>query len=256
MKKQFYLISLLMLSAVLFTFAEDKKDKKDFGFAKHNAEIQVTPHADYLLYAKGKDAPAPDEPYQNRYPFIGFNFGAQYLYRPIELLAISAGLNFHMQGGFWRQRNYFPKEYVAVRQNYHIAAIMLPIYFHLYKRMPNSTFEFAIGPDFYFPVLSRSRATSYDFNGDKIDSESDMDKYTRAQTRANSVLGLSIFLGAQLYLCQNADLFIGPQIAFMSLAYLDKDQQESRLKYGGFYDVYLGLKLGFRLHCKPKVESR
>ncbi|MCW5908450.1 MAG: hypothetical protein KIS94_11365 [Chitinophagales bacterium] len=254
MRKHIYLVLFFLMALSVSGFAEKEK-AKDFGFAKHNAEVQVTPHADYLIYAKGKDVGAPDAPYENRYPFIGFNFGARYMFRPIELLAVSAGLAMHMQGGFWRQRAYFPKEYVALRQNYHVAALMLPIYLHLFKQMANSTFEFAIGPDFYFPVFQRTASATYNPDGEKVNSDKDFDKYTTQYARQNAVFGLSIFLGAQLYVCPVANLFIGPQIAFMNLAYMDKDKQENRLKFGGFYDVYLGLKLGFRFHCKGKGDK-
>lgn len=249
MKKHICLSLIFSIACFTPLFAQTQS-AKDFGFAKHIAEIQVTPHADYLIYAKGKDVGMPDAPYEFRYPFIGFNFGARYMFRPIELLAVSAGLAMHMQGGFWRQRAYFPKEYVALRKNYHVAALMLPVYFHLFKRMANSTFEFAVGPDFYFPVFERSTSNSYNIDGEKINSVKDFEKYNSQYTRENTVFGLSIFLGGQVYVCPVSDLFIGTQIAFMNLAYMDKDKQENRLKFGGFYDVYLGVKFGFRFHGK------
>lgn len=252
MKKQLCLFTIFSLISVLQVFADDDKEKKKIGFAVHNAEVQVTAHADYFFYVKGKDAPAIDKPYDGRYPFIGLNFGVQYLFRPIYLLAVSAGINFHMQGAFSRNMQYFPKEYVASRSNYHLASLMIPLYLHLYKRMPHSTFEFAAGPDFYLPVFQRWATSNYSVNGDKTASDSDIDRFTMRQIRNGAVLGLSIFLGAQLRLCASSDLFIGPQIAFANLAFFDLDTQKPRLNYGSFYDVYLGIKLGFRFHCKKE----
>lgn len=250
MKTNPILLLLLVLGIYLHSFAGGKETQKDFGFAKHSAEIAVTPNVSYLFYNNSSFS------YSSYRPFVGVAVGGQYVYRPISLFAVSTGLNFHMQGILYKPRWFNQRVTTYESSIEHSAYLMLPIYFHFYKQMPKSTFEFAIGPDFYIPLFRR--ATISGLNTADIDNGSDiqLDKSSPEQMRRNAVMGLSIFLGAQLHLCPKADLFIGPQMSFVNLLAFDKDKQKLRTEGGGFYDVYMGLKLGFRLHSAPKQANR
>jgi hypothetical protein len=249
--------SLLLFSfAFAFTvFAGDMDAKKDFGFTKHSAEITATPNVSYYIYSKS----TIHNPYEGYYPFLGFTFGLQYMYRPIKVFAVSAGLNFHMQSLYERSENYlfFPSgQYLNWRRILNTGYLAVPLYLHLFKSMPKSTFEFAVGPDFYIPVFRHSSWTKFDRNDEKLSSGSQMERFDSDMIHRYASFGLSIFLGAQLYLCPKADLFIGPQISFINLAFFDKEYQQSRANTGRFSDVNLGLKLGFRLHPARKEASR
>ena len=258
MKTHPILLLLLVFGIHLHSFAGGKETQKDFGFAKHSAEISVTPNAGYYIYSKPKQGVALDEPYENNYPFLGFTFGLQYMFRPVHVFAVSAGLNFHMQGYYRHIMDYviIGQPNLNARQLGYEGFVMLPISFHLFKQMRNSTFEFAIGPDFYFPVFFHSNTSVFNFDGEKVNTVTYMNMYNTSLTRETTSLGLSIFLGAQLYPTPKADLSIGPQISFVNLVHFDGTIQENRLNSGGTYKINLGLKLGFRLHPASKGASR
>lgn len=242
----FFTITALLTNAQ--TGTEKKQEKPKRSFAEHSFEFQVTPSADYHIWHEG--SAFVDKPYEYSYPFVGFGFGAQYLYRPVEVFGISTGLAVKMQGGFTRVRTYplLGESYISSRSNHHLGYITVPIYFHLYKAMKDCTFEFAIGPDFNFPTFSRGSTTIYNSAGDKVSTSSSSDKWTASEMREGASFGLSLFLGGQLYLCEHANLFVGPQIQFLNLVYFDKDLNESVRKDGDFINSSLGLKLGFRFH--------
>ncbi len=247
MKNAIFILSFLALS--LFSFAAKEKPAAG-SFAHHCGEFHITPSADYYIYSKGKNYEAP-EPYEFQMPFIGFDLGGQYMYRPVEVFAVSAGLGFRMQGSYYRHTvTIFDKKHVDYTSISHTGYLQMPIEFHLFKQMPNSTFEFATGPQFNFPVLRNSTSSSYNLNGDKLTTDKSKDKFTTKQMGDNAVLGWNILLGAEVNLADHADLFIGPQINFLNIAYFDKDINESRRDNGSNFDCSLGLKLGFRFHCE------
>lgn len=254
MKKTLILLTLATLvnlaNAQTPTTATVKADKSKDGFWHHSGEITITPSADYFIYAKGKDFEA-SEPYEFQLPFIGFNISGQYIYRPVEVFGISAGLGYRMQGSFYRQTDYFfSKKYVSLRSNAHTGYLNVPIEFHLFKKMPGCTFEFATGPQFNFPVNTRYNTASYLPDGDNLATDKGKDKFTTKEMRELSSLGWNILLGGEIHLAKHADLFIGPQINFVNLAFFDKDRQEARTDFGDNFDCSLGLKLGFRIHCE------
>ena len=231
--------------------AEDSKaakEKSGKSFAKHSAELQLTPSADYLLFQQGNlDI---QEPYKGRYPFIGFSFGAQYIYRPIKVLGISTGVQFRMHGSYSRER-VFPfkgEPYIAQRGNAHLSYVSIPLYIHLYKPMKNCTFEFAIGPDFNIPMFTRYTSTIYDPMGEEIVSSKGLSGYSKENMKNYASFGLSIFLGGVFELGAHGDLFVGPQIQFLDLARFNSDTRIIEKREGRFYNAGLGLKLGFRIH--------
>ncbi|MBP6732394.1 MAG: outer membrane beta-barrel protein [Chitinophagales bacterium] len=252
-----HLLFLCILSIVNFAAAQStesstavKANKSKDGFWHHSGEIAITPSADYFIYGKGKDF-EKSEPYEFQLPFIGFNISGQYMYRPVEVFAVSAGLGFRMQGNFYRQTDYFfGKKYVSIRSNGHTGYLSVPLEFHLFKKLPGCTFEFATGPQFNFPVNTRSGVATFDADGDKINSGKDKDNFTTTQMREGASLGWNLLLGGEVHLAKHADLFIGPQINFVNLAFFDKDRQEARTDFGDNFDCSLGLKLGFRIHCE------
>ncbi|MFN8323219.1 MAG: hypothetical protein U0T74_11230 [Chitinophagales bacterium] len=251
--KQFSTVLMFILSTIISISLSAKEDaaktKGKSSFAQHNFEFQVTPSADYHIWQEGNVV--EDKPYEYTYPFIGFGFGAQYLYRPVEVFGISTGLAIKMQGSYFRER-FYPHfnapSYIRTRANQHIGYISVPIYFHLYKPMKDCTFEFAIGPDFNFPTFSRSATTVFDSNGEKVSTTKDHAKADADEMREMASFGLSMFLGGELNLCEHANLFIGPQIQFLNLAYFNKDVMDANKNSGNFIDASLGLKLGFRFH--------
>ncbi len=242
------LLFLLLTGLSVALMAEEKTDKpkKDDSFVKHNAEIHVTPTTDFFIFSE-RDAAIPGDPYDQQYPFIGFGFGAQYIYRPVEVFGISTGIDFKMQGGFSRVKMYNPS-YIASRSHRHNGIMTVPLYFHLYKRMTACTFEFATGPEFNFPLFTRSTVITYKQNGDVNTKEKETNKNTTDQMRDGASLGLSIFLGGELNLCEHANLFLGPQIRFLDLVYFKGSRNTARLNNGAYYPISLGLKLGFRFH--------
>ena len=251
--KQFSSVLMFMLSGLISISLSAKEDatktKSKSSFAQHNFEFQVTPSADYHIWQEGNVV--KDKPYEYTYPFIGFGFGAQYLYRPVEVFGISTGIAVKMQGSYIRERFYPPlngPSYIRTRVNQHIGYISVPIYFHLYKPMKDCTFEFAIGPDFNFPTFSRSSTTLFDSDGEKVSTTKDHEKADTDEMREIASFGLSMFLGGELNLCEHANLFIGPQIQFLNLAYFNKDVMDANKISGNFIDASLGLKLGFRFH--------
>jgi hypothetical protein len=250
MKTHPILLLLLVFGIHLHSFAGGKETQKDFGFAKNSAEISVTPNVSYLIYKKGRYVPF-DKPYQSRYPFIGASFGAHYLYRPIQLVAVSTGIDLQLQGLYFDESGPSRVGAITRRTINHNGYLMIPFYLHLFKRMPNSTFEFAVGPEFYFRIFWRESQSSFYADGNRINSSVFMQR-DGYQIRDDAALGLSVFLGAQLYLCKQADLFIGPQISILNLIYFGKMNRESFALYGGYYGTTLGLKLGFRLHGAKK----
>jgi|ERR1043165_9210902 hypothetical protein len=235
-----------------FAVVKDNKDNKDkTGFWHHCGEFHLTPSADYYIYRKGTVYEAP-EPYQYQMPFIGFDMGGQYMYRPVEVFAISAGLGFRMQGNFTRHTTtpFLQSKYVDYRSMGHMGVLQVPIEFHLFKRLPHCTFEFATGPQFNFPVFATNTTTTYMPDGDKISTDKDKTNFDTDVMRENAMLGWNILMGGEIHLCDKSDLFIGPQINFLNIAYFDKDITSNRRKYGSDTDISLGLKLGFRFHCE------
>jgi len=227
---------------------KDKKEKKGKSFATHSAEIQVTPSADYHLYTQGNVF--IDEPYKGTYPFIGVGFGAQYIFRPIKMLSVSTGLQFRMLGQFQRQRTYplIGNSYISYTGNTHQMLLSIPLYIHLYKKMRDCTFEFAIGPDFNIPIGMRSSGKSYAPNGNELSSSSETDMYSTKQMKEGASFGISMFLGGELVINEHADIFIGPQIQFLNLARFSSDLRKLEKTTGRFFDAGLGLKMGFRIH--------
>ena len=64
------------------------------------------------------------------------------MYRPVEVFAVSAGLGFRMQGSYYRHTvTIFDKKHVDYTIAGHTGYLQVPIEFHLFKQMPNSTFE-------------------------------------------------------------------------------------------------------------------
>ncbi len=239
--------TLLIFAACVFSvFAEDKNSDSKKSFAKHSAEIQITPSADYLIFNQGNiDI---DKPYEGRLPFIGVGAGVQYVFRPIRMLGVSTGVQFRMHGSYSRQR-VFPligNSYIAQRGNAHLNYVSIPLYIHLYKRMTNCTFEFAIGPDFNIPVFRRYTSTTFAPNGDELVNSSGLSGFSSDDMQKLASFGLSIFLGGLLDMGSHANLFIGPQIQFLDLARFNSDTRKIEQVDGRFYNCALGLKLGFR----------
>lgn len=116
--------------------------------------------------------------------------------------------------------------------------------------MPNSTFEFATGPQFNFPVFTMTSSSSFNLDGEKIASDKDKIKRDAKYMGDNAMLGWNILLGAEVNLADHADLFIGPQINFLNIASFKKSVNEDRMESGDNYYCSLGLKLGFRFHCE------
>ncbi len=256
MRNPFITLSFVLLSLVCFgnknaALSLAKEPPAKGTFAHHFGEFHVTPSADYFFYVPGKTYEDP-EPYEFQMPFIGFDMGGEYGYRPCELFAVSAGLAFRMQGYFYRHTNYFlGNKYVDYRSMGHIAYLQVPIMFHLFKQMQNSTFEFATGPQFNFPVLQTNTTVVYNPDGEKVSTDKDKIKRDAKFMRDYAMLGWTILLGAQLNLCAHADMFIGPQINFLNIAYFRKEVNEGRRDDGyPNYGASLGLKLGFRFHCE------
>lgn len=243
-------LSLAFAGLYFFAGAVDNKTSKtDFGFAKHSAEIAVTPNVGYFIYNKSFYS------YSSYRPFAGIAVGGQYVYRPISLLAVSTGVNFHMQGIFYKPRWFSQGVTMYESSIQHTGYLMVPVYFHVYKHMRKSTFEFAIGPDFYIPVFRRATIRGSNTFDGQNNSDTQLDEYSPEQMRKNAVMGLSVFLGAQLHLSKKADLFIGPHIGFLDVVRFNSMSQRNRADYGGFYNVYMGLKIGFRLHSAGKKEA-
>ena len=114
-----FTLFLLLTFVTVTVFAEDKskdKPKADKSFVTHSAEVQVTPATDYFIFREG--TMVNNTPYESQYPFIGFGFGAQYIYRPVEVFGISTGLAVKMQGAFSRTRSFSPV-YITSRTNSH-----------------------------------------------------------------------------------------------------------------------------------------
>ncbi len=241
MKKIFFLL-------VLFTTLHFTPQAGVSTFAKHNIEVQVTPSSDYFIYQKGNQL--EDEPYKSRYPFVGFGFGANYIFRPVKVVGVSTGLNFKMQGEFYRYRHYpfLQSSYIRYKGNQHIMYINIPIYLHLYKEMTNSTFEFAVGPDFNIPIFYRSVVTEFNANGDEISTSKESEKLTKEARKSLAAFGLSIFLGGEVHLFDQGNLFIGPQIQFLNLVSFDKDTRDYEKTVRKDFFVSLGIKFGFRFH--------
>jgi hypothetical protein len=216
--------------------------------AKHHFEFQITPSADYYVFKKGiYPSTYYAKPYEGFSPFIGINFGAQYLYRPIKLFGVSTGLQFKVQGLFHRRDftdSYSGTRYKASTQ-YHWAYVSLPIYFHLFKAMKKCSFEFATGPEFNFPVFQQTVNLDYDPKGN-FNSSGQIQKYKAEETRKAATLGLSIFLATVKNLSKMFDLFVGPQFECPNIIYFRKEYNENFKSNGGYYYVSVGLKLGLR----------
>lgn len=245
--RNFTLLLLLIGGLSVSLYAEDKdKPKKETAFTQHSAEVHVTPAVDYFIFSENEGS-FPDDPYDQQYPFIGFGFGAQYIYRPVEVFGISTGIDFKMQGRFSRTK-YPMSNVISSREHWHDGIMTVPVYFHLYKKMTACTFEFATGPEFNFPLFRRSTVITYLPNGDEFSTQKETDKVDTDDMRENASLGISIFLGGELNLCEHANLFLGPQIRFLDLVYFDKDINEARKDSWAYYPISLGLKMGFRFH--------
>ncbi len=253
------LLPLVLLTALVSSgqdtkTAETKDSKSEKGkrkFHVHSFEFTMAPSADYFIYSKGKISNI-SEPYDNRMPFVGFNIGGQYIFRPIHVISVSAGLNYRMQG-YFNQTKSAPLSgdlYISSRTYGHAAYLTIPVYAHLYKRMKKCSFEFATGPEFYIPLYSTTFAKTYDALGDVTSSNSGVVKLSTSTMQQNASFGWSIYLGGELDISEIADMFVGPQILFLDLARLNKNNQLQRTDNGGFYNVSLGLKLGFRFHKK------
>ena len=190
--------------------------------------------------------------YDYKLPFLGFDLGGQYMYRPVELFGVSAGLGFRMQGNYYRHTTYslLGEKYVNLRSIGHTGFLQVPIEFHLFKKMEHSTFEFATGPQFNFPVFNMYSSNLHNSSGDKISSSKGKTNYSTKQMGDDAMFGWNILLGAELNLCDHADLFVGPQINFLNIASFKKDENKASMDSGRPYDCSLGLKLGFRFHCK------
>lgn len=228
--------------------AKDNKEKKSNSFAKHSAEIQLTPSVDYVLYQKGDFNIT--EPYKGRLPFVGFSFGAQYIFRPISVLGISTGVQFRMHGSYSRERvfPYNGNPYIAQRGNAHLNYVSIPLHIHLYKRMKNCTFEFAIGSDFNIPMFTRYVTTIFDPQGKVLVSSKGLSGYSKENMKNYAAFGLSVFMGGVFALGNHGDLFLGPHIQFIDLARFNSDTRKLESIEGRFYNTGLGLKLGFRMH--------
>lgn len=257
MKTPVLLASLLAFSLTGFAggytpnpFAKEKAKKESAGFWHHTGEFQLAPSADYMLYRKGTDYEA-SEPYEFRMPFIGFDIGGQYMYRPVEVFAISAGLGFRMQGSYYRHTTtFFGDKYVDETIAAHTGYLNLPVELHLFKRMSHSTFEFATGPRFNFPLFRKSTYSTFNSDGEKVMSGKNTQKLDADDMRDLSSLGWSLTMGGEIHLFNHGDLFIGPQINFQNLVYFNNDARSSVKQYGDYIDCSLGLKLGFRFHCE------
>jgi len=242
-------ISNTILAAPKSADADSTQKKKGRSFRTHSAEIQITPSADYHLYQQG-NAFFADEPYKGTYPFIGAGFGVQYIFRPIKMLSISTGIQFRMLGQYQRQRE-FPligNSYIKYAGSTHQMFISVPLYIHLYKKMTDCTFEFAIGPDFNIPIAMRSSGKSYAQNGTETGTNSEFNTYTTTQMKEGASFGISMFLGGELMINEHADIFVGPQIQFLNLARFNGDLRKVERTTGRFFDAGLGLKIGFRIH--------
>lgn len=252
------LLPLVLLTALVSSgqdtkTAETKDSKSEKGkrkFHVHSFEFTMAPSADYFIYSKGKISHNPD-PYEDLMPFVGFNIGGQYIFRPIHLISVSAGLNYRMQGYFTQEKTASGNDFFISSRRYgHTAYLTIPVYAHLYKRMKKCSFEFATGPEFYIPLYSTTFAKAYDALGDITSSNSGVGKLSTSTMQQNASFGWSVYLGGELDISESADMFVGPQILFLDLARLNKNNQLQRTDNGGFYNVSLGLKLGFRFHKK------
>lgn len=245
------LLTFLSYIAIAQTTASstDKKEDKKRKFYVHSGEFHITPGTDYFIYAKGKLSELP-EPYNNTMPFFGFNIGGRYMFRPVHVVAVSGGLAFRMQG-YFNQTKDAPLGgdlYISSRSYGHRGFISIPVYVHLFKRMKNCTFEFATGPEFHIPIFVTRFDKTYNPVGETTNSNSEIKAVTSDFRKQFSSFGWSIYLGGQVELSDKADMFIGPQIAFFNLAQFDKAQRLTRTDNGGNYDIFLGLKMGFRFH--------
>ncbi len=252
-------LTLMMVLAIItssyaggynpFKLPGKDSEKKEAGkFWQHTGEFHVTPSADYFIYKKGSDYQLSD-PYEFTAPFIGFDIGGQYMYRPVEVFAVSAGLGFRMQGSYYRHTTTFlGSKFVDATIAAHTGVLTVPIELHLFKRMNKCTFEFATGPQFNFQLFRKSTYTAFNSDGKKIDSGKDTQKLEADDIRRSAALGWNILLGAEINLFEHGDLFVGPQINFLNIAYFNKDLQKNSAKYGDDVLCSLGLKLGFRFH--------
>jgi hypothetical protein len=253
MKTFFLTVALISFGFIIhaqttITNAGPAKASSGATFWHHSGEITIAPSADYFIYAKGTST-SEAKPYEYKLPFIGYNINGQYLYRPVEVFAISAGLGFRLQGLFTRKTTYSgSKKYVSERDVDYTGYLNIPIEIHFFKKMQKCTFEFATGPQFNFPANWRSHSITFKPNGDNKFDDIDGGKYSTEEMRTFSSLGWNVLVGAEFNVAPHVNIFVGPQINFVNLAFFDKNRQKQRTHWGDRFDCSLGLKLGFRFH--------
>lgn len=229
---------------------EEKNKKESAGFWHHTGEFHLAPSADYYIYKQGSFLQNP-KPYEFHLPLLGFDIGGQYMYRPAEVFAISAGFGFRMQGRYGRYSEYYLGEkYVNERSIQYWGSLNIPVELHLFKRMKKCTFEFATGPRFNLPVVDIRETDMYNPDGEKTGMNKLSDTSTPEEMREYSSLGWTLSMGGEIHLFNYGDLFIGPQIGFSNLVSFNERMRDADKLYGKQFNCSLGLKVGFRFHCE------
>jgi hypothetical protein len=235
MKKTITTAFLLLFVCIAFAGDDD--------FVKHSGEIFITPSADYFFGKK------ENEPYQDKFPFIGFGFGANYLYRPVKVFGVSAGLGHKMQGGYFKTKQNLFLYNITTKGNMHVGYLTVPIQFHLFKKVEVSDFEFTTGPEFNIPLYSRSSVRVEDSRG-PVNTSKSMTVYTADQRKRLAALGWVVSLGAHRDVNDHLGIYAGVDLRFLDIASLDKDTKKGLDEVGpnGIYNCSLGVRIGFRLH--------
>ena len=249
------IIVALLLFAVIYANRVAASNEPDF--KHHTFELSITPCFDYHFITSPKRWPGFKQQIDNLYrPFIGFNFGLTYIYRPIRYIGISAGFSNVEYGiGMGKIVGTFasPNSHTGfVNAVLHFKGyifrgyIGVPILIHGCYQINRIGLDLATGPEILFPIFTSEKYSStsdsvgaFYTNVDRFRTvgAGDMLKY--------SWLGWDIQLSANIPLKKCLELSVGPEIKFLTVY---------PLQHGPYYqsvsheiDFYTGIKVGFRL---------
>jgi hypothetical protein len=226
--RAFILILLFLVPGANYLMAGD-----EVAFKHHNLEFSFTPAVDYHFVTWPGRPPANQRTDFTYHPFIGFNFGIAYVYRPIKWIGISGGIN-NLEYGLK-----ISDPYIKAHKGFEFDGYLgIPLLLHAYEQIKNTVLEFSTGPEFLLPLFSSVHYTS-STSGDRIRTYGGLD------IQGNTTLAWDLQLTATIPVRRNFELAIGPEMKFLDICQVPRSPFYNQTSHD--IDSYIGVKIGFRI---------
>ncbi len=255
MKK--YLSPTFFLLFFLNAFGE----KRETIFHKHSLEFCFTPAFDHHFIVAPNRDPAISEYYKSHSkPLGGFETGLTYVYRPIRQLGFSTGLNMLLWGSrdpsvevYYSQLPWH--EYLGP-ETWVEGSFIIPLCVHFSIPLKKAGLEFITGPEFRVPIWYLQKGyLSFNTTNNSVNysDKTRTGKYSPSSIRYDTDLCWSFQCGFNIPTKKKVNIFIGPELKLMNIAYFSHQFTSSRPE-PKFIDYALGVKLGIRFAVGEKKK--